>query len=327
MAITVTIFKDIMATSNASSHDALLLIRQSIASQKPCIPTTTEDPSNSSDVDLSLATASYLHFTGQQASLPLTTPTRFILSNKPVDLRSIYVAWLKQDLGIAEYHAFVSGLNEELATVKQGEGVQTLSFVERVDLITYLEASSEESEFIKPLAADVANASAAARIASGAVAGSTAANVGPQDARLLELYNGERKMGDRNTVLRGVKPMVRVIRLGWTSTDGKCSGFYICAKTRCTVQRTKSSKSGFCKQYKSTNKFKGTSQTTRSDYPLVTIGFLSSSYVKYQVLPRRRSLHSSRFFNSYIVILRLYITYSAPSAINRHQPASPLHYC
>lgn len=89
----------------------------------------------------------------------------------------------------------------------------TLSFVERLDLISYLDSATEDSEYVKPLAADVANAANAAKIASGAVAGSTAANIGLQDSRLTDIYNGERKMGDRNTILRGVKPTVEFVPL------------------------------------------------------------------------------------------------------------------
>lgn len=213
-----------MATTDATAHDALLMLRQSAAAKQPCIPTTTEDPSSASDVDLSLATASYLYFPLQKVSLPLTSPTRFILSDKPVDLRSIYLAFHKSELGISEYHAFVATCNAELAAAKPGESVVTLSFVERLDLITYLDSESEESEFVKPLAADVANAAAAAKIASGAVAGSTAANIGLQDSRLTDLYNGERKMGDRNTVLRGVKPTVCCSYL-------ECVGHTDCGRT------------------------------------------------------------------------------------------------
>jgi parafibromin len=208
-----------MATSD---QDPLVLLRQSIASDSPCIPTTAEDASSASSVDLSLATASYLRFSSPiQTSISLTTLTRFISSNKPVDLRSIYFAWLKRETAIPEYNAQALALNAELSAEGGAGGeVQNLAFVERLDLITWLEGASEESEYIKPLASDTSSAAASAQVASGVVGGIapvTSGAVGRQgkslDPRLAEIYNGERKMGDRNSVLRGIKPTVCHIRV------------------------------------------------------------------------------------------------------------------
>jgi parafibromin len=206
-----------MAAIDALQQDPLLLLRQSIASESPVIPTTAEDASSASSVDLSLATATYLQFSSPvKVSIPLTTPTRFVSSDQPVDLRSIYFAWLKREVAIPEYNASALALNAEL----EGEGgaggkVQNLAFVERLDLITWLEGASEESEYIKPLASDTANAIASAQVASGAAGGIApvpSAGAGRQgkttDPRLAEIYNGERRMGDRNSILRGIKPTV-----------------------------------------------------------------------------------------------------------------------
>lgn len=206
-----------MATHEAA-QDALLLLRQSIATESPVIPTTTEDASSASSVDLSLATATYLQFSSPaQISIPLTTATRFISSERPVDLRSIYFAWLKREVAIPEYNASALALNADLAGVDGAGGkVQNLAFVERLDLITWLEGASEESEYIKPLASDTSSAAASAQVASGAtggiapipsgVAGRSGKTVDP---RLAEIYNGERRTGDRNSILRGIKPTVR----------------------------------------------------------------------------------------------------------------------
>ena len=103
--------------------------------------------------------------------------------------------------------------------------MRNLVFVERIDLITWLESASEESDYIEPLKlpdGEIAGAAArAADVAGGAAvptAGATGIGVTQTapggrpvkviDARLQEIYNGERKMGDRNTVLRGIKPTV-----------------------------------------------------------------------------------------------------------------------
>lgn len=203
-----------MATTATTQHDALLLLRQSVASERPCIPSRTEDVTSAGDVDLSLASATFLQFSSPQVTLPLTTPTRFVSADKPVDLRSIYFAWLKRESAIPEYNAAVNALNDELAG--SGGSVQSLAFVERLDLITWLEGGSEESEYIKPLASDLANAAASARIASGVAGGIAPVPSGGQDLRLADIYSGERKMGDRNSVLRGIKPTVRIVvpRLG-----------------------------------------------------------------------------------------------------------------
>lgn len=207
----------------AIEHDALLLLRQSIASHSPAVPTTSVDASSAAEVDLSLAKATHLHFSQPvQVSLPLATPTRFTSSDdQPVDLRSIYFAWLKRESAIPEYNASAAALDAELkAEGGAGGKVQNLAFVERLDLITWLEGASEESEHIKPLASDSANAAASAQIASGQAGGivpvtSNAARPGKTiDPRLAEIYNGERRMGDRNSVLRGIKPTVSYL---WAS--------------------------------------------------------------------------------------------------------------
>jgi parafibromin len=202
----------------ATQHDPLLLLRQSIASDSPCIPTTSLDATTATSVDLSLARATYLQFSHPIAtSLPLTTPTRFVSSSspKPIDLRSIYFAWLKRETAIPEYNAAALALNEELSSADGAGGeVQNLAFVERLDLITWLEGASEESEYIKPLASDTSSAAASAQVAAGLQGGiapvvSAGGGRGKTiDPRLAEIYNGERKMGDRNSVLRGIKPTV-----------------------------------------------------------------------------------------------------------------------
>lgn len=208
-----------MATADILS-DPLLRLRQSIASTKPPIPTTSEDDVAASGTDLSLAVATYLQFSEPtRQSFKLDTPTRFVSSDKPVDLRSIYFAWQKKDVAIPDYIASAQKLNEELSAPGGAGGkVQNLVFVERLDLITWLEGASEESEYIKPLASEatVGQPTGSAQIASGA-AGATAVPSGvagaragkPIDPRLLEIYSGERRMGDRNSVLRGIKPTVR----------------------------------------------------------------------------------------------------------------------
>jgi parafibromin len=215
-----------MAALQTLQHDPLLLLRQSIAADTPAIPTTVEEASSPASEDISLAVATHLRFSSPfQASIPLETPTRFISSDQPVDLRSIYFAWLNREVAIPEYNASALALNTEL-TGHGGAGgkVQNLAFVERLDLITWLEGASEESEYIKPLPSDSSSTVASAQVASGAVggiapisSGATGRQVKTIDPRLAEIYNGERRMGDRNSILRGIKPTV-----GQTTPVARC---------------------------------------------------------------------------------------------------------
>ncbi|KAH8912572.1 CDC73-domain-containing protein [Coniochaeta sp. PMI_546] len=192
-------------------QDPLLLLRQSIASGSAIIPTTSpDDTSSSSAPEANLAQATHLQFTHpRRVSIPIDAPTRFISNDSPVDLRSIYFAWLNREVAIPEYNASATKLNDELAGAST---VHKFAFVERLDLITWLEGASEESEYIKPLAGEKDN-SAVAAAASAALKGSAAptsaqakSGRGTLDPRLAQIYNGERRMGDRNTILRGIKP-------------------------------------------------------------------------------------------------------------------------
>lgn len=247
-----------MAASDPTLQDPLLALRRAIAASSLPTPTTTPDLSAEAQQQQTtddLAAATHLYFQHPTSqTLPLTSATRFVSasSDSTVDLRSIFFAWQKKDVAIPEYIASAQELNEALKQKREGtEQVQNLVFVERLDLITWLEGASDDSEYIKPLegAAAVAvaeaqaeaqaaaqaqaQAQASANIASGAAGGvssvpSGAAGAGagqavgagaapgaaggraakPIDPRLQEIYNGERKMGDRNSVLRGIKPTV-----------------------------------------------------------------------------------------------------------------------
>ena len=209
-----------MAATNTSSPDPLLCLRNSIASGPPPILTTSADATAASDAVDNLAIATHLQFSEpNHQDFPLDTLTRFVSSGNAVDLRSIYFAWQKKDSAIPEYIASAQQLNEELAAPGGAGGkVQNLVFVERLDLITWLETASDDSEYIKPLESDglAASAAGSAQVASGAVGGIAPVPSGvaggrpgkPINPRLARIYNGERRMGDRNSVLRGIKPTV-----------------------------------------------------------------------------------------------------------------------
>lgn len=191
-------------------QDPLLLLRQAIAAGSSIVPTASPD-APTDEVPLSQAT--HLHFAHPKApvSIPIDAPTRFVSSDSPVDLRSIYFAWLNREVAIPEYNASATKLNDDLSGAAT---VHKFAFVERLDLITWLEGASEESEYIKPLAGErdtaaVGGGAAAAAVLTTPAIAATRAGRGTLDPRLAVIYNGERRMGDRNTALRGIKPTVR----------------------------------------------------------------------------------------------------------------------
>ncbi|KAK9472375.1 RNA pol II accessory factor, Cdc73 family-domain-containing protein [Dipodascopsis tothii] len=108
-----------------------------------------------------------------------------------VDLRAIYFCWQCRDANVAEY---ISLCGEK--------DVLNLTFLERADLLTWLEGAAERSEYIQDGAADGAAAPAATAAAAPA-AERTAITVDP---RLARVYARERTLVDHNTVLRGQKP-------------------------------------------------------------------------------------------------------------------------
>lgn len=215
-------------TEPTMSHsDALSLLRTSIASSKLPQLTTASDPSEavaSSTDSFSEATHLYFPYPTPQC-LPLTTLTRFTSTTpdtSAVDLRSIWFAWVQKDVTVSEYIAAASELDKSLP---DGQHIRNLVFVERIDLITWLEGAEDESEYIKPMEDAPGTAGAAAKAAeitggagvpavqgSGATSTQQTSSGRPArviDARLQAIYNGERKMGDHNSVLRGIKPTVR----------------------------------------------------------------------------------------------------------------------
>lgn len=222
-----------MAT-DPSLQDPLLALRRAIAAGSLPTATTSSELSTENATD-DLAKATHLYFQHPlPQSLALNSPTRFTSSSSdsPVDLRSIFFAYQKKDVAIPEYIASVQELNEALKKKERADGApeeqaQNLTFVERLDLITWLEGASDDSEYIKPLegAGGVPSSATQAQTSASAGTGAAGVSTGPSaapaagaaggragkviDPRLQEIYNGERKMGDRNSVLRGIKQTVR----------------------------------------------------------------------------------------------------------------------
>ncbi|CAK7268897.1 accessory factor associated with RNA polymerase II [Sporothrix epigloea] len=213
--------------------DPLLLLRHAIAAGTPVVATA----SDAADApETPLPQARFLQFSGaagDSTPVPVDAPTRFLSNGTPVDLRSIYFAWLNREVAIHEYNAAATRLNEELAKVGLSATVHKFAFVERLDLITWLEGASEESEYIKaaggPGVSGAAGAAGGAKTALGGSAPLSRSGRGAYiDPRLAVIYSGERHTGDHNTVLRGTKPMdfshVRKLAVPFTSQKQHGSG-------------------------------------------------------------------------------------------------------
>lgn len=203
-----------MATNQAELDDPLHNLRAAIASSKDPILAKS---ASQNDITTSLAEATHITFVNPNATSPktfdLTTPTRFAPGDTPIDFRSIYFVWRNKDASLPDYISAVQALNEELPS-GAGGAVQQLSFAQKIEVLAWLNGETETSESIKPLegAGVSVDAEKSAAIASGK-AGGVAVDKGGEsgkllDGRLLVIYEGERKMGDHNTVLHGTKNIV-----------------------------------------------------------------------------------------------------------------------
>ncbi|KAF2743445.1 RNA polymerase II accessory factor [Sporormia fimetaria CBS 119925] len=197
--------------AQAEIDDALYNLRLSISRNTKPTLSTSENPL---DVTESLAQATHITFNNgtQHKTFSLASPTRFAPGDQPVDLRSMYFAWLNKDSLVPDYIVATQHLNEELPS-GAGGSVQHLAFGQRVDALGWLRGEENTGEYIKPLegAGLTVDAEKSAAIASGQ-AGGVAVDKGGDtqklaDERLLQIYDGERKMGDHNTILRGTKPV------------------------------------------------------------------------------------------------------------------------
>ena len=126
-----------------STTDALFLLRTSLAASKPPQLTTVSDPDEAvANTTESFAEATHLYFPYPTPQcLPLTTTTRFTTSDvAPVDLRSIYFAWMQKDVTVSDYIASAQELDRKLP---DGQRIRNLVFLERIELMTWLEGASD----------------------------------------------------------------------------------------------------------------------------------------------------------------------------------------
>ncbi|KAF8244819.1 CDC73-domain-containing protein [Wilcoxina mikolae CBS 423.85] len=183
--------------ASPDTPDALLLLRASVANGlSPSL-----SPTDSLDTATELSFSPLPPLTHAPTSIPLSTLTRFIKDNAAVDLRSIFFAWQQRETTITEYIASAQLL-----------GVTHLGFIERLELVTFVDGGPEESDHIRPLprGAPVAvvqqQHQQPAKQQQQQQSQQLAAKVRATDPRLLEIYAGERVVTNRNVMLRGIKP-------------------------------------------------------------------------------------------------------------------------
>jgi parafibromin len=210
--------------SESEQKDALLTLRTAIASGVTPLLSVTEDPSTGTD---NFAQATHLHITtpSGQKVFPLNADTRYTSDSNPIDLRSVYFVWLHKDATTTAYISARTSANRDLTAAGNTE-VRNVPFTDRTDLVAWLDSTNEESENLKPLDAAKAaqQAERAAAIIAGTADGAPEITAGdgkgavkvPRsvDPKLARIYAGERKMGDRNSILRGIKPTVCRLHMG-----------------------------------------------------------------------------------------------------------------
>lgn len=207
-----------MSAQQAEIEDALYNLRLSIKQGGVPTLTTSADPSpNDTVTDIAVATHVSFNVNDAHRTFPLSSPTRFAPNNETIDLRSCYFAWLNKDASVGDYLTAVANVNEDLPT-GAGGSVKHLSFAHKIELVAWLGGETESSESIAPVDSNAASAAAGD---AAAIAGGKGVPIDRDmkrtgggkmvDVRTLMIYDGERRMGDHNTALRGTKLVVRLL--------------------------------------------------------------------------------------------------------------------
>lgn len=115
--------------------------------------------------------------------LDLNEETIFEIDSKPITLKAAAYSWFNQNLSAADFLAD-----------SQSKNVQTLTFLQRTDLISWLKGESDESEFISKKLEDGAEDSKAQD-----------GKIEIDDPFLDQIFKNERHLIDHNTALRGFK--------------------------------------------------------------------------------------------------------------------------
>jgi parafibromin len=276
--------------------DPLYNLRLSIKASATPILSTSAEPTPADYID-DLARATHITFNVDDAhrTFDLTSDTRFAPDSKPIDLRSCYFAWVNKDASVTDYFAAVTTLNEELPS-GAGGSVQNLTFAQKIELIAWLSGETESSDSIAPIDSGAATAAAgdAAAIAGGKGVpvdrNMKSTQGGMVDARLLQIYDGERNMGDHNTILRGNKPIVGSPTLQAMSLNIKLTvpGLLSLPQDRCHIlpqppRLSQTLGTATCPGLQSN---KEAAPKGPAHYSALSLRVLTSPHLKHQIVPR-----------------------------------------
>ncbi|EPX75103.1 Cdc73 family RNA polymerase II accessory factor [Schizosaccharomyces octosporus yFS286] len=164
--------------------DALLGLKNTISKNEK--PKLLASENTNSEVE-NLSDAKFVAFTESPKPFSLDENTKFIKleTNEPFTLRSIYFAWLLRDSSIADY---IQQCSEY--------GIRNLTFLERTDLISWLEGSAESEHIVGLEAKQTEKAEVPTR----------EQKVGEKSDQVKWLQNNSRVVSNHNTILHGAKP-------------------------------------------------------------------------------------------------------------------------
>jgi parafibromin len=185
--------------------DPLVMLRSAIAAQilpRMVIGTeSSEEPTDDIVKATSLVFPAIPGISGTEIVTALDMPTRFQLKDpeRYIDVRTVYNCWLTRDLGVTDY-----------ITISDERGILNLKFLDRTDLLTWLEGASTESNNI----VDEKSSSVAKTVVGSVPSGKPRKR--EIDPELQQIYSQERSLIDHNRALRGNK------RIDFSSVSAEC---------------------------------------------------------------------------------------------------------
>ncbi|CAB52800.1 RNA polymerase II accessory factor, Cdc73 family [Schizosaccharomyces pombe] len=167
--------------------DSLLLLKKSIAEKKDVKLLASSEATSKVE---KIEDAQYILFDENTSPILIDEPTKFIKleNDSHFSLRSVYFAWLLRDTSIAEYIQQCSEL-----------GIQNLTFLERTDLISWLEGSSDSEHIIgleKPKPEGSTDAATSMDV-----------DLHKKSEEVNWLFENTRTVSNHNSVLHGIKPI------------------------------------------------------------------------------------------------------------------------
>lgn len=173
------------------NRDPLIILQSAIAENVTPVLLASDDPSSTiSDI----VAANYILFPpipgkfDEPIVLGLDIETRFqskLPETKYINLKTVYNCWITRELSVTDY-----------ITVSDERGILNLKFLERTDLITWLEGASNESEYI---------VSQSKGTSGDGDIGKKKSLKREVDPDLQKIYDQERILVDHNRALRGSK--------------------------------------------------------------------------------------------------------------------------